>query len=102
MSKDIRVTWFRAGVQQSQSAIVVRLDNMSMAEAAYYGGAVPYFRFYGIVRTVVYAFLYQDLLIDIKNIDPKTSTLTRYRIINIPEPFPDNHYELVLDQAVGT
>jgi hypothetical protein len=102
MSKDIFAQWFRAGVQQTPKAIQVRLDNMSMQEAAYYGGAQPYFRYYGIVRTTVYAFLYQDLLIDIKNIDPKTNALTRYRIINIPEPFPDNHYELVLDQAVGT
>ncbi len=102
MSKDITITWYRAGVQQSQKAIAVRLDNMSMTEAAYYGGVAPYFRFYGIVRTTIYAFLYQDLLIDIKNVDPKTNALTRYRILNIPEPFPNNHYELVLDQAVGT
>src|SRR5258707_408782 len=102
MSKDINVKWYRANVLQSPNPIAVRLDNMSMQEAAYYQGAQPYFRFYGFVRTIVYSFLYQDLLVDIKNIDPKTGALTRYRIINLAEPFPDNHYELVLDQMVGT
>lgn len=102
MSKDIYVQWYRANAVQSPNSIAVRLDNMSMQEAAYYGGVAPYFRFYGFVRTTVYAFLYQDLLIDIKNIDPKTNALTRYRIINIPESFPDGHYEIVLDQVIGT
>lgn len=102
MSKDIEVHWFRAGTQQSPDAIKVRTDNMSMAEAAYYGGTQPYFRHYGFVQSVVYAFQYKDLLIDVKHIDPETKALTRYRIINLPEPFPDNHYELVLDQIVGT
>jgi hypothetical protein len=74
---------------------------MGIQEAAAFGGVEPYFRFYGFVRTVVYPFLYQDLLIDIKNVDPKTNALTRYRIINMPELFPDNHFEIALEQAVG-
>lgn len=106
MSKDIRVQWYRGGFasnhRQSQDVIPVQVDNMSMQEAAYYGGTEPYFRYYAFVNTTQYAFLYQDGLQDVSNIDPKTSTFTRYRIINDAEPFPDNHYELVLDRMIGT
>ncbi len=102
MSKDIHVYWYRSNTQQSPDAIPVQVDNMSMQEAAYYGGVAPYFRYYSYVLSTAYAFQYQDLLIDTTNTDPKTEQLTRYRVINDPEPFPDGHYELVLDKVVGT
>lgn len=102
MSKDIHVTWSRAGTQLSPDLIPMQLDNMSAQVASYYGGAAPYFRFNGYVNTSQYPFLYQDLLTDAFNTDPKTQQLTRYRIINDPELFVDNHYELVLDRVLGT
>ena len=102
MSKDIHVTWSRAGTQLSPDLIPMQLDNMSVQEAAYYGGTQPYFRYNGYVNTTQYAFQFQDLLTDAFNTDPKTQQLTRYRIINDPEPFPDGHYEPALDRVIGT
>lgn len=102
MSKDIRVTWSRAGTQLSPDLIPMQLDNMSVQEGSYYSGTQPYFRYNGYVNTTQYAFQFQDLLTDAFNIDPKTDQLTRYRIINDPEIYPDAHYELALDRVVGT
>jgi hypothetical protein len=102
VSKDIRVTWSRAGVPLSPDLIPMQLDNMSVAEAAYYSGTQPYFRYNGYVNTTQYPFLFQDLLTDAFNIDPKTQQLTKYRVINDPEFFVDNHVELALDRVVGT
>lgn len=101
--KDIKVQWYRGGSDSSHllspDAIPMQVDNMSVGEAAYYGGDAPYFRYNGYVNTLHYVFQYRDLLIDTKNIDPITQQLTQYRIINDPEPF--HHYELVLDRMVG-
>lgn len=106
MSRDIQVQWYRGGFTsnhlQSQDVIPVQVDNMSMQEAAYYGGTAPYFRYYAFVNTLQYAFLYQDGLQDVATIDPKTNVLTRYRIINDAEFFNDSHVELVLDRMIGT
>lgn len=106
MSKDISVQWFRGGFTashlQSPDIIAMQLDNMNISEAAYYGGAQPYFRYSGYINTTLYPFQYQDGLQDVANIDPRTGVLTRYRVISDPEPFPDNHYELALDRMVGT
>ena|SRR5258708_1709553 len=102
MSKDINVKWYRANVLQSPNPIAVRLDNMGMQEAAYYQGSQPYFSYIGYIRTTVYQFQYQDLLVDIRSIDPKTGQLTKYRIVNDPEFFPDNHVEVAVSRVVGT
>lgn len=102
MSKDIFVKAQRAGVQIAGATnVYIQLDNMSQQEAAYYGGAAPYQRFMAYTLAV-YDLRQSDLLVDLSNIDPKTSTNTKYRIINIPEFFPDMHGELVVDLYRGT
>ena len=102
MSKDIFVNIQRPGASSPvYSNVYVQLDNLSVQEASYYGGAAPYQRFQAY--TLANLDLRQsDLLIDRNNIDPKTSTNTHYRIINIPENFPDGHCELVVDLMRGT
>ena len=102
MSNDAYVTVKRGGSPvTSIPAFSVQIDNMSQAEAAYYGGAAPYQR-YAIYLLAVYDLRQEDLLIDTKNIDPKTGTFKQYRIINDPEPFPDLHMEIVADRYRGT
>ena len=104
MSKDIFVSAKRAGTTVI-SSLYLQLDNMSQQEAAYHGpaqdGAIPYFR-YSAYALQNYDIRQGDLLTDLNNIDPKTSAHTLYRVINDPEPFPDEHLELVLDKVRGT
>ena len=99
MSRDIYVKVQRAGVQVYPK-VYLQLDNMSNQEAAYYQGAAPYFRYWGFSLTNLDIRL-SDLCIDLNNVDPKTNALTQYRVINDPEPFPDNHMEIALDRMVG-
>ena len=99
MSKDIFVSSKRAG-STVISSLYLQLDNMSQVEAAYYGGAAPYFR-YAAYALQNYDVRQGDLLVDLNNIDPKTSAHTQYRVINDPEPFPDEHLELVVDRVRG-
>lgn len=102
MSSDIFVTVNRAKAPVAGiPAIPVQIDTMSQQEAAYYGGAAPYFR-YNIFTHALYDIRYEDLLIDTVNIDPKTSTFKQYRVINDPESFFDQHMEIVADRIVGT
>lgn len=105
MSDDIIVNASRNTNQLSNAqSLALQLDNMSQQEAAYYGGAGPYQRFYGyftFLSTQV-QLRQNDLLVDLYNQDPNTNYHKQYRIINIPERFPDNHVELVLDLIRGT
>jgi hypothetical protein len=102
MSSDTYMTVKRGGTPVSTiPPFYVQIDNMSMAEAAYYGGASPYQRF-AMYTTAIYDLRQEDLLIDTKNIDPKTNTLTQYRVISQPETFPDSHMELAADKVRGT
>jgi len=99
MSQDIKVTATRAGAPIAQH-LPLQLDNMSAQEAAYHGGQAPYFRFAAYSLTSV-ALEQSDLLQDEANVDPKTGADVKYRVINIPEDFPDGHVELVLDRVFG-
>lgn len=99
MSRDIFVSAKRAGATVITS-LYLQLDNMSQQEAAYYGGAAPYFRYSGYALQN-YDVRQGDLLTDLNNIDPKTSAHTQYRVVNDPEPFPYEHLELVLDKVRG-
>lgn len=102
MSRDIFVKAMRGGVQVSGAGnVYLQLDNMSQQEAAYYGGAAPYQRFMAY-SLAPYDLRQSDLLVDLNNIDPKTNASTQYRVINIPEAFPDAHMELVCDLMRGT
>lgn len=106
MSKDIKFQWYRGGSDnahlQSPDRIPMQVDNMSPMEASYYSGVQPYLAYTGYVNTTHYDLEYQDLLIDTKNIDPKTGTNTRYRIIGDVETFPDHHCEIPLARMIGT
>lgn len=95
MSRDIYVQVQRAGVQKYAS-IYAQLDNLSQQEASYFGGAAPYerFDFYTLGNYDIRQF---DLLINLNDIDPLTTAYFQYRVISIPEPFPDNHIELIVD-----
>jgi len=99
MSRDIFVSVARAGTTTIPS-LYLQLDTMSQQEAAYYGGAAPYFR-YAAYALNNYDIRQGDLLSDLNTIDPKTNAHTQYRVINDPEPFPDEHLELVLDKTRG-
>jgi len=100
MSSDIVVKVLRAGTVIYPN-VSMQKDNMSQQEAAYYGGAAPYQR-YAMYPLANLTILQQDLLVDLHNADPKTDTFAQYRVINDPEPFPDNHMELVVDKVRGT
>lgn len=107
MARDIRVQWYRGGSDvahlQSPDIIPMQLDLMSEAEAAYYGGSQPYFRYHGFVNTRQYNFLYRDLLIDVDNADPLTNGNAQYRIINHPKDSTLSGYRrFALDKVVGT
>lgn len=94
------LTQSRAGVTL-RTDIKVQIENMSEQEAAYYGGAAPYFR-YWIFPQAIYDLELGDQLIDPFNADIKTTSGSReYRIISDPEPFPDSHMELVADRVRG-
>jgi hypothetical protein len=99
MSSDIYIKVMRAGIEVYPK-VYLQKDNMSNQESAYYGGAAPYFRYWGF-SLVNLDIRQSDLCIDLSNIDPKTNALTQYRVINDPEQFPDNHMELALDRMVG-
>lgn len=98
MSKDITVSVQRAGTTVL-SGVALQVDNMSAQEASY-GGGSPYERFMAYT-TATYDIRQADLLVDSLNIDPKTNKNYQYRVINIPEFYPDAHGELVLDLYRG-
>ncbi len=105
MSSDIRVNITRAGIQVNANPLKVQLDLMSQTEARAYGGAEagegPYFRYWCDLQSLL-PLVQGDLLTDTTNIDPKTDTYKKYRIIGDPEPFPlDYHTEFVVDRVIG-
>jgi hypothetical protein len=96
----MRVT--RAGVQ-TYASLAMQLETMSQQQAAYWGGAEPYFRFLGILDGL-FDIRPRDLGTDLANTDPETGANKQYRVINTPDDdlFVDGHMELVLDRVRGT
>ena len=103
MSTDVIVNVLR-GTSNTliASNILLQLDNMSVQEAAYYGGAAPYARYAAYTLNTSVTYLYGDLLQDQNNIDPRTNANAAYRVINHPESFPDGHVEIVADKVEGS
>jgi hypothetical protein len=104
MSDDITVNATRNTVAITNATnLSLQLDNMSQQEATYYGGAGPYQRFNGYFTylSTQVKLLQDDLLTDTSNVDPSTSFPKQYRIINLPERFPDGHVEVVCDLIRG-
>lgn len=94
------LTQKRAGTTL-RTDVTSQIENMSQQEAAYYGGAGPYLR-YWIYPQGIYDIEQGDQFIDPFNADTKTTSGYReYRVINDPEPFPDSHMELVADRVRG-
>src|SRR5258708_7386198 len=83
----------------------VQLDLMTQQEAHAYGGAQPgegpYFRYNGYMPSLI-VLAQGDLMTDTINIDPKTGTNKKFRVIGDPEPFPGGHTEFVVDRMIGT
>lgn len=100
MSQDIVVQVKRAGLL-IYAKVAMQLDDMSQAEASYYGGVAPYQRYNGYILANL-DIRQGDLLIDLKNIDPRTAGPIQYRVIESPENFPDQHTELTVDLVRGT
>jgi len=102
MSKDIFVNVHRNGSQISGlTNIYCQLDTMQQQEAAYYGGAAPFFR-YNVYILANLDIRQSDALIDQNNIDPRTGTNAYYRVISDPEPFPDQHMEIIVERVRGS
>ncbi len=103
MSKDIVVNVQRANAgSPAISNVPLQLDNLPLtAEVLYYEGVthVEHFEAYAIG---MYDIRQTDILIDIVNVDPVTAAKYRYRVISIPESFPDNHMELTVSLLRGS
>lgn len=101
MSKDIDVNVQDVGSSTPiASDVHVQLDNLPVPEIIYYEGVATIERFEAYV-TGIYDIQQNNILTDVKNIDPKTGTNYQYRITSIPEPFPDGHMELTCDLLRG-
>jgi hypothetical protein len=104
MSRDITVNVQRAGgTTHVYSNVAMQLDTMSQTESAYYGGTAPYRRFYGFILANL-DIRHEDLLIDVRNVNPDTGVNAQYRVVNNPDDdtFIDMHMELVVDRVEGT
>jgi hypothetical protein len=105
MSKNIIVTWKRAGATLSTKPFPLRLDNMSWRVATDMGGASPYDSYwaYTSVAGMVLPGLHRgDLFTDITEIDPDTKALTAYRIFGNPETMDASGMEIAVEKVVGT
>ena len=102
MGKDIyNIIVQRAGTQIG-TIQHIQVDVMSQTEAAYYGGAAPYFR-YMLHVDGVYDLQYRDLLLDPSTTDPETGASEQYRVINDPVPYSfGDHMKVVADRMVGS
>lgn len=103
MSRDIFVNVQRVNTStNAMSNIYMQLDNEPVSEMLYYEGVTPVERFTAYTLGI-HDIRQTDILIDVTNIDPITSTNYKYRVISIPEPFPmDGHMELLCDLLRGT
>ncbi|HJT55832.1 MAG TPA: hypothetical protein VJ761_05010 [Ktedonobacteraceae bacterium] len=99
MSDDITVKVLREQ-NQVYASVAGQLDKMSVQEAATYGGAAPYMRYWFFVEQAL-TILADDVLVDLNNIDPKTGTNTIYTAVSDGEDFPDQHVEVALDKVRG-
>lgn len=101
MSRDIIVNVQRVGAGgPAISNVYLQLDNIPTPEVLYYEGVAPIERF-SAYALAIYDVRQTDILTDVINIDPKTSTNYQYRVTSIPEPFPDGHMELTCDLLRG-
>jgi hypothetical protein len=104
MSNDITVTVKRGGTAVAGiPELDVQLDNAGSpgsTEANYNGGVQPFMRFDAYVYGN-WDLRQSDLFVDTTNIDPVTGNLKQYRIVNLPESFPDSHTEVLLDLVRG-
>ncbi len=102
MSKDIVVNVQRVNASVPViNNVSLQLDNLPTSEVLYYEGVAPVERFTAYSQLGIYDIRQTDLLIDTVNIDPKTATNYQYRVVTIPESFPDQHMELVCDLYRG-
>lgn len=102
MSKDIFVNVQRVNASSPAiSNVYMQLDNLPLSEVLYYEGVAPVERFTAYTLGV-YDIRQTDILIDTTNIDPVTATNYRYRVITVPEPFPDQHMEMDVDLFRGS
>ncbi len=102
MSFDTTMTQSRNGAQISTSPLAVRLDNMSMQEASYLGGAAPYDSFWLFTPNYTIDVRRGDLFTDTQNTDPKTGANAVYRVFGNPERFDFDHVEIPVEKVVGT
>jgi hypothetical protein len=102
------MTMNRGSVPTITTPFAVMVVTLSQQEAAYYGGAAPYFRYQIIVKapnTFKFGDFEQgDLLIDtdMNDLDPKTRTNKHYRVISDPKFYFDTHIECIADRMRGT
>jgi hypothetical protein len=102
MSKDIYVNVQRVNATDpALSNVYMQLDNLPLSEVLYYEGVAPVEPF-AAYTLGIYDIRQTDILIDTANIDPATNANYRYRVISVPEPFPDFHMELNLDLLRGS
>lgn len=102
MSKDIVVNVQRVNAAMPAiSNISMQFDNLPVSEVLEYEGAARVERF-SVYILGIYDIRQTDILIDTKNTDPVTATNYRYRVIDIPEPFPDFHMQLTADLLRGS
>ena len=83
--------------------VYMQLDNLPVPETLYYEGVSPVERYAGYI-TGIYDAWQTDIVTEMSNADPRissvdpvTNTNYQYRVISIPESFPDSHMELVAD-----
>jgi hypothetical protein len=101
MSRDIYVDVQRANASiPAVTNVYMQLDNLPLSEVLYYEGVAPVERFTAYTLAV-YDIRQTDIVTDRTNIDPVTGTNYRYRIITIPEAFPDQHMEMNVDLLRG-
>lgn len=101
MSKDIWVNVQRVDAPSPAiSNVYMQLDNVPVSEVLYYEG-VAHVEHFSAYTLGIYDIRQTDILTDTTNIDPVTTTNYRYRVITIPEPFPDQHMELTVSLLRG-
>lgn len=95
MSLETLVTVTRDG-NQLYSNVAIQLDYAADMEMHVPGGMTPFYRYIGFIWQKIDV-RQNDYLSDQLNTDPVTNTPKTYQVVNKPEPFPDGHLELKLD-----